>query len=97
MKKRLVKALKITIEGEMHEISPKNGKTFELKEVQDYVEGYIEIVHLNKDLIMIINEEGKFNKGFNVTATQIAYQYNAIRDGDYICGDVVVCPSRRLP
>lgn len=91
------KAYQITVEGDIFEISPNNGKTFELEEAQAKVEGYIEIVHLNKDQIMIVNEEGKLNKGYNAIATGIAELHHALWSGDYICGNVVICPSPMLP
>ena len=34
------KAYLITVGGDIKEISPENGKTFELKEAQAHVEGY---------------------------------------------------------
>ena len=88
------KAYKITVGGDICEISPENGKTFELEEVQAHVEGYIEVVQLNKDQIMIVNEEGKSDKEYNAIATGIA---EALWSGDYICGNVVICPSPMLP
>lgn len=91
------KAYHITVEGRIDEISPNNGKAFQLEEVQKRVEGFIEIVYLSKDRIMIVNEEGKFDKEQNVIATGIANLFHALWRGDYICGDVVVCPSLMLP
>ena len=43
------KAYLITVGGDINEIFPENGETFELEEAQAHVEGYIEIVHLTKD------------------------------------------------
>ena len=77
-------------------ISPENGEDFELEEAQKYVDGYIEIVHLNEDQIMIVNEEGKFYKGYNQIATGIAELHHSIGPGDYIAGDVIICPSGML-
>lgn len=97
MELQLDKAYHITVGGDISEISPGNGKTFNLEEAQAHVEGYIEIVLLNDDQIMIVNEEGKFDKRYNVIATAIANLHNALWAGDYICGDVVICPSGMLP
>lgn len=91
------KAYLITVGGDITEISPENGLTFELEEAQAHVEGYIEIVHLNEDQIMIVNEESKFDKEYNPIATGIADLHNALWIGDYICGNVVICPSPMLP
>ena len=91
------KAYHITVEGRIDEIFPNNGKEFQLEEIQKRVEGYIEIMYLTKDRIMIVNEEGKFDKEQNVIASGIADLFHALRRGDYICGNVVVCPSSMLP
>lgn len=87
----------ITEDYEVSEINPANGNFFELEEAQRYVDGYIEVVNLNDSQIMIVNEEGKFTKGCNQTATAIARLYNAIASNDYISGDAVICPSAMLP
>lgn len=91
------KAYHITVEGSVEEIYPNNGKDFRLDEVQKRVEGYIEIVYLSKEQIMIVNEEGKFDKKENPIATGIADLHRALGAGDYICGNVVICPSKMLP
>ena len=91
------KAYIITESGDIQEISPSNGKTFELSEVKKLVDGYIEVVYLTEKQIMIINEEGKFCKEYNSIATGIADIHHAITEGDYICGDAVICPSEMLP
>lgn len=90
------KAYHITVEGSIEEISPNDGREFELEEVQKRVEGYIEIVYLNEKQIMIVNEEGKFDKDYNQLATTIAQLNHALWGGDYICGNVVICPSSTL-
>lgn len=83
--------------GSIETIAPTNGKTFELEEVQALVKGYIEVVYLNDNYIMIINENGKFGMKPNERATEIASEQRAIRNGDYICGPAIVCPSPMLP
>lgn len=90
------KAYHITVEGSIEEISPNDGHEFELKEVQNRVEGYIEIIQLNDKQIMIVNDEGKFDKAYNQFATAIAQLNHALWGGDYICGNVVICPSSML-
>lgn len=57
------RAYLITEKCGVSQIKPKNGRDFELEEAQRYVDGYIEVVRLTDDQIMIINEEGKFTKG----------------------------------
>lgn len=69
---------------------PKNGKTFELSELQEIVGGYIEIVNLRDGRMMVLNEEGKmYGLAINNNATKIfnkgfSYAY------DVIVGDVLV-------
>lgn len=90
------RAYLITVSGDFLKISPENGKDFELKEAQKAVDGLIEIVYLNDRQIMIINEEGKFSKDYNPFATAIAHLFQSISERDYICGDVIVCPTEML-
>ena len=91
-----VNAYLITTKCEVSQITPKNGEEFELEEAQRYVDGYIDIVHLTEEQIMIINEEGKFTKNCNQIATAIAHLHRAIGQRDYIAGDAVICPSKML-
>lgn len=77
--------------GEEVSVTPANGETFTLKELQDIVQGYIEIITLSNLLIMVINEEGIIKElPMNIKASQIAASYNR---GSFIVGDVLVCPS----
>lgn len=91
------KSYYITVVGEITEIEPANGRDFDLHEIQSYVEGYIEVVHLNENQIMIVNEYGKTEKQYNPFASAIAQLHNSIGGMDYICGNVVICPSAMLP
>lgn len=81
----------IKTNGEEIEISPKNGTDFSLKELQNYVDGYIEVVNLrSENNIMIVNEEGAINgMPVNLKASMIySKEFNAIQR---IYGDVVIC------
>lgn len=79
----------IKTSGEITEVRPKNGRDFSLSELQGFVGGYIELVWLHGDTVMVVNEEGLV-KGlpFNANATAIAYQP--------IVGDVLVCKSKEI-
>lgn len=90
------KAYYITTDESICEISPADSKEFQLKEVQELVEGFIEIVYLTDKQIMIVNEDGKFGKPMNVIATGIADLHGALSKGDYISGNAVICPSTML-
>lgn len=74
-------------------IFPANGSDFQLEELQGYVDGRIEIINLTDKVIMVLNEEGKDVLPLNVMATVMAKARRAIFPWDYICGDVVMCPS----
>ena len=77
--------------GMVEEISPKNGKKFELKELQEYVGGYIEVVQVPEDgfLIAIVNEEGLLKRlPFNSAAN--------IMFGLELVGDIIICPRTML-
>lgn len=76
----------IKTSGETIEVQPKNGTDYSLEELQGFVGGYIEIVYLNNDRIMVVNEEGIIeNLPFNEKASNIVRQL--------IAGDVLVCKS----
>ena len=62
-----------------------------LEEMQKFVGGYIEVLHISKELTMVIDEEGKLNdKPINQEATNIAHEHEAIFEMDYIAGDVLI-------
>lgn len=70
-------------------VEPKNGTNFSLKELQDVVHGYIEIVRLTGNQIMVVNEEGAINgMELNIAATFIS--------GELIHGDVLVCNKEQV-
>ncbi len=69
-------------------VTPVNGKDFSLKELQGFVGGYIEIIHVGNQ-IMVLNEEGKLQGlAYNDKATKIMVDNHY---HDYAVGDVLVC------
>ena len=74
----------------VEEVQPKNGVDFSLKELQGFVDGYIEVVYLNDEEIMVVNEEGRLlGLPINVAAT---LKYNEARGlNDLIVGNALVC------
>lgn len=89
MKAKIIKA-----DGTTIEVEPKNGTDFSLEEMNEIVNGYIEIVwfHDGSDNIMVLNEEGKIGGlPYNHQATIIAQQGKAISLTDNIVGDVLLC------
>lgn len=81
---------------EREEVFPKNGTDFSLGELQSFVGGYIEVLHMNDDLIMVINEDGKLCCDYNRIASVIAFKKGAISRVDYICGDALVCETKEV-
>lgn len=84
-------------DGSKHVITPKNGKMFELEELQELVSGYIQVIRLTDSQCMVINENGKLY-GFehNAEASVIAHSYKAIFTDDFIVGDAVIINNEQL-
>lgn len=81
--------------GVPYEIQPNNGKFFELEELQNVVGGYIEIVRLGNDKLMVVNEEGKLEQlPWNNIATSIYHR--CTRALDYIAGNALICNSNEI-
>lgn len=78
----------IKVDGSMHTLIPKNAKV-SLQELQTAVGGYVEVVDLDKKLL-VIDEEGKLKcKRKNEKATVLFQE--ACGDRDFIVGDVILC------
>ena len=80
----------IKTNGEITNVTPKNGTDYKYEELKEFVGGYIEIVPINDHEIMVVNEEGKLN---NLPVNYIAallYKY------DTICGNVLVCDDSEV-
>ena len=84
-------------------MSPKNGKSFELEELQAIVEHkvgdvsyhYIEIIYLPDGRLMVVNEEGKLiGAPMNNNATDIFVQSFGVFD--IVCGNVLVCNNNEI-
>lgn len=82
-------------DGTIVPVEPKNGKDFQLAELQQIVEGYIEAIPLSandasKDLYLICNEDGKSkNLPINNEATKLLRLY--FGNTDFVVGNVLVC------
>lgn len=75
-------------------VSPSNGTDYSLEELQGFVGGYIEIVRLGANKVMVINEEGKLhNLPLNIKATGIIQQYGR---NDVIVGNALVCSTDKI-
>lgn len=82
-------------DGWIETVEPKNGKDFQLEELQAVVGGYIECLPLvGTNEIMTVNEEGKL-QGLspNHNATQIIREHGY---EDWIAGDALVCKEEEI-
>ena len=88
-------AIVIKTDGTKDALQPKNNKAFTLEELKSVVGGYIEIVQLTEDYLMVINEEGKLlDLPINVVATRV---YRASRNTeDFIVGNVLICSNKEI-
>ena len=72
-------------------VTPANGKTFTLQELQGYVGGYIEALYLATGAIMWLNEDGKrLSLPYNPIADRIAAEHSRMPWSDYIVGNVLI-------
>ena len=82
----------IYTDKEAEDYTPKNGKTFELDELQSIVDGCIEIIRLNDGRMIIVDEDGKSkDKAVNIPATNILRRDHYTTD--YIVGTAIVCDA----
>lgn len=87
----------IHTDGSEEKVVPANGNDFSLEEAQKIVGGYIEVVNLTDGNILVCNEEGKLmSMENNPKATEIAVKHNALLEGDYMVGNVLLCSSDML-
>jgi len=84
----------IRVDGTSVEVEPQNGSYFTLEELQKFVEGYIEVVYLPEQEIMVLNEEGKVNGlDVNEEATMIAQKAGL---NDIIVGNVLIIKQDQI-
>ena len=79
--------------GRVQGVFPANGTDFSLEELQGFVGGWIEIINVTDDVIMVVNEDGKRGLEPNGMATVLAKAHGAIFLNDYIAGNALMCPS----
>ena len=83
--------------GEVDSISLPEDEQARLRQLQDWVGGYIEVVALPGERHMVINENGKDGPHMiNYTATAIAHEAEAIMHSDYIAGVAVILSAEVL-
>lgn len=83
----------IMADGLLKKVDPANGTDFSLNELNEIVDGYIEVLHIG-DKLLVCNEEGKLNNlPYNVKATRLI---NAVGIKDYIVGNVLFCDKDKI-
>lgn len=81
-------------DGTIYTVNPSNGSDFTLEELQEMVGGYIEILNLHNDNIIVVNEEGKLERlPLNEAATKIIRLSGY---ADYIVGNALICTSEEV-
>ena len=84
----------ITPEGETEEYLPRKGNYFSLAELQNIVEGMIQIIPCNDDdFVCVLNEEGKLLElDYNPEATNLVNE--KLFPGDFIVGKVLITKNK---
>lgn len=89
----------ITVDGQVTEVRPKDGKEFSLEELQDYVQGLIEYVPLPDGRNMIVNETGKLDglppnpKAIEIWKEVYPIEEYPHNNDELIVGDVLILPK----
>lgn len=92
----MMEALIVTASGTHRTVTPANGTHFSLQEMYKLLKcELVEIIRLSKNMIMVVDEEGKLKSepDVNVNASLIAMMHGAIFLGDCVCGDVMICDT----
>lgn len=86
--------------AEPQPVSPKNGRNFRLAELYTLLNCQtVEVIRLTPELILIIDEEGKFRNPcyLNLLATYLWYQHQpAARGQDSIVGRALLCHDKQF-
>lgn len=71
--------------SQVHDVCPNDGNKFSLKELQEFVGGYIEFVYLKDGRLAVANEEGVLlGLPFNMLAS--------MEIGQSVCGNILIAP-----
>lgn len=88
-------AIVINVNGDVRFASPKDGKTFNLVELQDYVGGDIEIIHMERNQVMFVNGNGRLlDLPINTMATFLIHTSHPFIS--HIVGNVIICTLSEL-
>ena len=79
----------IYTDGARRDIAPANGTDYSLRELQAIVGGFVELVRLDHEWMLVVNEEGLLlGNPLNTTASYLA--------GQEIVGDVALVRQRSV-
>lgn len=88
----LGKSFHVKTDTTVTEVHPLNGRDFSLDELNGFVGGHIELVTL-RDCYIVCNEEGKLEDlPVNIKATHF-WRGLLPECGDFLVGDVLICPK----
>lgn len=88
-----MKAYIFKVGGDIVRVEPRNGTDFSLEELKEAIGGgYIEIVRVGRDGLMVVDEEGKL-KNMPVNHKATLFYANA---NDVIVGDALVCHRSQI-
>jgi hypothetical protein len=85
-------------DGTSEKVSPV-GHSWTLEELYGHLKcDMIELVHLDSQMVMVIDEEGKFKDApqVNLEATKMAHLSKSISPDDVIVGNALVTPSKLM-
>lgn len=83
-------------DGSVIDVSPENGTDFQLPELMDMVEGYIEAPYYTENEVMVINEMGKvIGLDINKKATEL-YRKAHPESDDFIVGNALICSKNEI-
>ena len=75
--------------GDTEAFPPARGNRYSLEELQTAVDGFIELVHLDSQQVLVVNEDGlRLRLPVNDKASDIA--------GRLIVGDSLLCPVESI-
>jgi len=81
-------------------VSPQNGRSFKLAELYQLLDCQtVDVIRLSPELILIIDDEGKFRNPayLNLLATYLWYQHQPeARGQDSIVGRAILCRDKQF-
>lgn len=83
-------AVLISPRGNKEKVIPKDGMAFTIQELQDYVDGYIDVLPVGENYLVFDVDGPEKDKLYNEAATELALKHNP-EWGRFVSGNAVVC------